>query len=71
MISDSSSSDEEEDFTEFDPRSIHLSNHRHDVIPVLPLDSSDLVMEEADKSMDTSWANFDQPDVAAPPQVYV
>ncbi|RHY90741.1 hypothetical protein DYB37_003520 [Aphanomyces astaci] len=62
MISDSSSSDEDEDFTEFDPRSIHRSNHPQDsnVIPVVPLDSPDLVMEQADKSMDNSnWANFD------------
>ncbi|RHX98180.1 hypothetical protein DYB25_000465 [Aphanomyces astaci] len=72
MISDSSSSDEDEDFTEFDPRSIHRSNHPQDsnAIPVVPLDSPDLVMEQADKSMDNSnWANFDA--VAPSSQEYV
>lgn len=62
MIHDSSSSDEEEDFTEFDPRSIHRSHQaKQDTIPVVPLDSSDLSIEAADKSFDASWANFDQP----------
>ena len=71
MIHDSSSSEEEEDFTEFDPRAIHAQNVQHD-IPVIPLDdedddamdTSDLSMEQADKSMETSWANFDAPPIA-------
>ncbi|KAF0699602.1 Aste57867_9853 [Aphanomyces stellatus] len=71
MIHDSSSSEEEEDFTEFDPRSIHRSHlaKDNDSIPIVPLDddSTDLTMEAADKSMDSSWANFDQPATAAPP----
>ncbi|CAK4641505.1 hypothetical protein AeNC1_012018 [Aphanomyces euteiches] len=59
MINDSSSSDEEEDFTEFDPRSIHrMQQAKQETIPVVPIDSS---MEDADKSIDASWANFDQP----------
>ncbi|OQS07292.1 serine/threonine-protein phosphatase 6 regulatory subunit [Thraustotheca clavata] len=59
MIHDSSSSDEEEDFTEFDPRSTYTQSR----IPVLSADDDDDGIPVDPTSQhtlnDASWANFD------------